>query len=126
MVNNKLETLQKQRERLRARIAEEEGKLKSKTRKEDTRLKILVGAAFLNDARTPSGNTGVGIGDFRAWRHDRQRPGIPQGKGLASLRFGLSRVFVRVCRYGRGRMDCQMHGQGCKRAPESQKSDDNQ
>jgi hypothetical protein len=49
VVNNKLETLQKQRERLQARIAEEEGKLKSKTRKEDTRLKILVGAAFLND-----------------------------------------------------------------------------
>jgi len=49
MVNNKLETLEKQRARIQARIAEEEAKLKSKTRKEDTRLKILVGAAFLND-----------------------------------------------------------------------------
>jgi hypothetical protein len=42
MVNNKLETLEKQRARIQARIAEEEAKLKSKTRKEDTRLKILV------------------------------------------------------------------------------------
>jgi len=50
MVNNKLELLEKQRERIQARIAEEEAKLKSKTRKEDTRLKILVGAAFINDA----------------------------------------------------------------------------
>ena len=49
MVNNKLETLEKQRARIQARITEEEAKLKAKTRKEDTRLKILVGAAFLND-----------------------------------------------------------------------------
>jgi hypothetical protein len=49
MVNKKLETLQKQREQIQARIAEVEAKLKSKSRKEDTRLKILVGAAFLND-----------------------------------------------------------------------------
>jgi hypothetical protein len=49
MVNDKLEALQKKREQIQARIAEEEAKLKSNTRKEDTRLKILLGAAFLND-----------------------------------------------------------------------------
>jgi len=46
---NKLEALQKKKEQIQARITEEEAKLKAKTRKEDTRLKILVGAAFLND-----------------------------------------------------------------------------
>jgi hypothetical protein len=46
---NKLEALQKQRDEIQAKIAEVEAKLKSKTRKEETRLKILVGAAFLND-----------------------------------------------------------------------------
>jgi len=46
---NKLEALQKHREQIQARIVEEEAKLKAKIRKDDTRLKILVGAAFLND-----------------------------------------------------------------------------
>ncbi len=46
---NKLEALQRKKEEIQARISEEEAKLKAKTRKEETRLKILVGAAFLND-----------------------------------------------------------------------------
>jgi len=85
MVNNKLETLEKQRARIQARIAEEEAKLKSKTRKEDTRLKILVGAAFLNDVEHhPETRAGVLAVLERGITIDRDRE-FPQDKGLASV-----------------------------------------
>lgn len=46
----KLETLKEQQARIAARIAEIEARGKAKSRKEDTRLKVLVGAACLADA----------------------------------------------------------------------------
>jgi hypothetical protein len=44
-----LETLREKQKRLQARIAALETKNKVQARKEDTRLKVLVGAAFLAD-----------------------------------------------------------------------------
>jgi hypothetical protein len=47
--NAKKETLLKQAEKIKARLAELEAKETAQKRKEDTRLKVLVGAAFLAD-----------------------------------------------------------------------------
>lgn len=47
--NATLENLQKRHAQLAARIAEVESSQKAKARKEDTRLKVLVGAAILAD-----------------------------------------------------------------------------
>lgn len=47
---NKLETLQEQKAGIEARIAEIEARTKARIRKEDTRLKIIVGAACLADS----------------------------------------------------------------------------
>jgi hypothetical protein len=48
----RLEALKKQAEQLKARIAKIEAKQSAQTRKEDTRLKVVVGAALLADAKT--------------------------------------------------------------------------
>jgi hypothetical protein len=47
--NATLETLRKRHAQLAARIAEAEASQKARVRKEDTRLKVLVGAAILAD-----------------------------------------------------------------------------
>jgi len=47
--NGKLEALRKRQAEIAARIAEVEAGEKAKGRKEDTRLKILIGAAFIAD-----------------------------------------------------------------------------
>ena len=47
---SKLDTLRDQAAKIQARIAELERRTKSQSRKEDTRLKVIVGAACLADA----------------------------------------------------------------------------
>ena len=48
--NQKLDTLLKRKAQLEARIAEEQAKQKKLSRKDDTRLKIIVGAAMIANA----------------------------------------------------------------------------
>ena len=48
---DRLEALRKQAEQLKARIAKIEAKQAAQARKEDTRLKVVVGAALLADAK---------------------------------------------------------------------------
>jgi hypothetical protein len=47
--NPKLEALRKKEAAIKAQIARAEAKQKGQERKEDTRLKVLVGAAILSD-----------------------------------------------------------------------------
>jgi hypothetical protein len=47
---SRLETLRQQQAKIQARIAELESRAKAQHRKDDTRLKIIVGAACLADA----------------------------------------------------------------------------
>jgi len=47
--NPKLEALRKKEAAIKAQIAQAEAKQKGQERKEDTRLKVLVGAAILSD-----------------------------------------------------------------------------
>lgn len=48
-VNPKLEALKKREAEIKARIAETEAKEKAKRRKEDTRVKVIVGAGIIAD-----------------------------------------------------------------------------
>ena len=48
---DRLEALKKQAEQLKARIAKIEAKQAAQARKEETRLKVLIGAALLADAK---------------------------------------------------------------------------
>ena len=49
-LKTQLDTLKGQRARIQARIAEIESREKRRVRKDDTRLKVIVGAACLADA----------------------------------------------------------------------------
>ena len=70
----KLEALRKKREQIAARIAAEEATLNAKARKEDTRLKVLVGAAILADvALHPETRAGVEAILQRAIKAPRDR-----------------------------------------------------
>jgi len=56
----KLEQLRKKEALLKAQIAAAESAMSAKARKEDTRLKVLIGAAYLNDVEVhPETRTGV-------------------------------------------------------------------
>ena len=70
--NPKLEALRKKRERIAAQIVAAEAKEKAKARKEDTRLKILVGAAIMADVSLyPETRAGVQAVLKRAITADR-------------------------------------------------------
>jgi len=47
--NGRLEALRKRAAEIKAQLAEEEAKVKTQQRKDDTREKVLIGAAFLAD-----------------------------------------------------------------------------
>jgi len=49
--NGKLDALREQAEKLKAKIAELEAKDTAQKRKDETRLKVLIGAAFLADLK---------------------------------------------------------------------------
>lgn len=49
--NQRLDSLKQRAEQLKARIAKIEAKQAAQARKEDTRLKVVVGAALLADAK---------------------------------------------------------------------------
>jgi hypothetical protein len=58
--NSRLEALRKRAAQINAQIAEAEKKQKAKARKDETRLKVLVGAAFLADiAKNPDTDAAV-------------------------------------------------------------------
>jgi hypothetical protein len=58
--NGKLEILRKRQAEIAARIAEVEATAKARRRKEDTRLKILIGAALIADTNIhPETRAGV-------------------------------------------------------------------
>ena len=58
--NGKLEALRKREAEIKARIAEAEAVEKAKARKEDTRVKVLIGSAFVADtAKNPDTRAGV-------------------------------------------------------------------
>jgi len=58
--DDKLAALRKREAELKARIAQEEAKAKAQARKDDTRLKVLIGAAFVSDIdRNPETRAGV-------------------------------------------------------------------
>lgn len=70
--NTKLEALRKKRERIAAQIVAAEAREKAKARKEDTRLKILVGAAIMADVSLyPETRAGVQAVLKRAITADR-------------------------------------------------------
>lgn len=72
--NDKLEALRKRKEQLQAQIAAQEAKEKAKARKEDTRLKVIVGAAILADVNLhPETRAGVAAVLERAITAQRDR-----------------------------------------------------
>jgi hypothetical protein len=73
-VDAKLEALRKRQREIAARIAAVESSQKARARKEDTRLKVLVGAAILADvARNPETRAGVEAVLQRAITAERDR-----------------------------------------------------
>ena len=52
MSTEKLESLLKRQEQLKAKIQKEKNKEKEKSRKEDTRKKIIIGAAIIKETET--------------------------------------------------------------------------
>jgi len=72
--NATLENLRKRHAQLAARIAEVESSQKARARKEDTRLKVLVGAAILADISLhPESRAGIKAVLHRAITADRDR-----------------------------------------------------
>jgi hypothetical protein len=59
MPTEKVETLRQRKARLEAQIAAIEAAEKAKQRKADTRLKVLIGAAFLADSQKHAETRGV-------------------------------------------------------------------
>ena len=58
--NGKLEALRKREAEIRAQIAEVEAKDKAKSRKEETRVKVMVGAGIIADTvKNPETRAGV-------------------------------------------------------------------
>jgi hypothetical protein len=58
--SGKLEALRKREAEIKAQIAKAEALEKNKRRKEDTRIKVLIGAAFVTDIdRNPETRAGV-------------------------------------------------------------------
>jgi len=58
--NGKLAALRKREAEIKARIAEAEATEKAKTRKEETRVKVLIGAAYVADTeKNPETRAGV-------------------------------------------------------------------
>lgn len=81
MANIKLEALRKKRQMIAAQIAEAEAREKIKARKEDTRLKVLIGSAFIADASLyPETRPGVETVLKRAITTDRDVQFL-RGKG---------------------------------------------
>jgi hypothetical protein len=79
--NTKLEALRKKRQQLAAQIAEVEAKEKLRLRKEDTRLKVLIGAAIIADVGLyPETRAGVEAVLKRAITADRDVQFL-KGKG---------------------------------------------
>ena len=79
--NAKLDALRKKREQIAAQIAAVEAAEKKKARKEDTRLKVLVGAAILADMELhPETRAGVEAVLKRAITAPRDREFL-KGKG---------------------------------------------
>jgi len=75
----KLEKLRKKAKTLRARIASEEAKLKRQAKKDETRLKILVGAYFLNkyEKRDALAELFREMDGFLTRDNDRKLAGLP-------------------------------------------------
>lgn len=70
--NTKLEALRKRREQIAAQITAAEAQIKLKARKEDTRLKVLIGAAMIADTSLyPETRAGVEAVLQRAITADR-------------------------------------------------------
>ncbi len=79
--DEKLEALRKRRAQIEAQIAAAESAQKAKARKEDTRLKVLVGAAILADVELhPETRAGVEAVLKRAIIAPRNRDFL-KGKG---------------------------------------------
>ena len=58
--NGKLETLRKREAEIKAQIAAMQAKEKSKSRKEDTRCKVIIGAAIMADTvKHPDTRAGI-------------------------------------------------------------------
>ena len=55
----RIESLKKQQDEIKAKIAKLQARQSVQERKEDTRLKVLVGAAFLADAKANPSTSGV-------------------------------------------------------------------
>lgn len=55
----RIESLKKQQDEIKAKIAKLEAQRSTQERKDDTRLKVLIGAALLADAKANSSTSGV-------------------------------------------------------------------
>lgn len=77
-----LERLEAKKRELEAKIANAKAKLSQKTRAEDTRRKILVGAAIIaannaEDPRIPDALLGAILGEYITTARDRSFLGLP-------------------------------------------------
>ena len=82
MTNTRLDTLLKKQESINARIAAVKAAANAQARKDDTRLKIIVGAAILTDTGLhPENRSSVVAVLNRAVKTDRDRDFL-KSKGL--------------------------------------------
>ncbi len=61
---NDLEELKRKRDQLNARIQQSEARIKANTKKEDDRVKVLVGAATLDHLKRTASLPGGGLNDL--------------------------------------------------------------